>query len=208
MSTRSSRRLAVLAGAAGLVGLLAACGGSASPAATSSSASVSSSSSTTTPSPAAAQTPTVAQLQAAAAAVYPACVAPTCAAGAKFTTCDSGYSGQQGVMGDKLTTCPLSSRLLQQLETVTTGAANAPDALGGGQSAQFTSESFTATPSASGGTVHAVLTPTGGGATSSTDLVFVASGAKLLLDDVYCTGKDPSTTDAYTTGWLTRASCG
>lgn len=112
-------------------------------------------------------------------------------------------------MGDKLTTCPLTSRLLQQLETVTTGeAANAPDALGGGQTAQFASESFSAAQSATGGTVHAVLTPIGGGASSSTDLVFVVSGAKLLLDDVYCTGKDPNTTDAYTTGWLTRASCG
>lgn len=201
MSTRGSRTLAVLASAAGFSGLLAACGGSAGPAATASSASVSSSSSSST------QPPTAAQLVAAAAAVYPACVAPTCAAGAKFTTCDSGYSGQQGVMGDKLTTCPLTDRLLQQLETVTTGVANAPDPLGGGQAAQFTSESFTAAPGANGGTVHAVLMPTGGGASATTDLVFVASGSKLVLDDVYCTGKDPSTTDVYASGWLTRAAC-
>ena len=186
--------------------LIAACSGSSGPAGSApGTAATPTASSDSTP---AVQTPTVAQLQAAAAAVYPACVAPTCATGAKFTTCDSGYSGQQGVMGDKLTTCPLTPRLLQQLETVTTGAANAPDPLGGGQGQQFASESFTAAPGANGGTVHAVLTPTGGGASSSTDLVFVASGAKLLLDDVYCTGKDPSTTDAYVTGWLTRATCG
>lgn len=185
--------------------LIAACGGSSSsPATASGPAGTGTPSSTATP---AAQTPTVAQLQAAAAAVYPACVAPTCATGAKFTTCDSGYSGQQGVMGDKLTTCPLTSRLLQQLETVTAGVANAPDPLGGGQGQQFVSESFTAAPGANGGTVHAVLTPTGGGASATTDLVFVAGGAKLLLDDVYCTGKDPSTTDVYATGWLTRATC-
>lgn len=158
---------------------------------------------------ASAQPPTAAQLQAAATAVYPACVAPTCASGAKFTTCDSGYSGQQGVMGDKLTTCPLTSRLLQQLETVTAGATNAPDPLGGGTGEQFASEAFTAVPSANGGTVHAVLALLGGGSSTTVDLVFVTSGAKLLLDDVYCTGKDPATTDAYTAGWLTRAaSCG
>ena len=185
--------------------LIAACGGSeGSPDTTSGPAGTAPPSSTATP---AAQAPTAAQLQAAAAAVYPACVAPTCATGAKFTTCDSGYSGQQGVMGDKLTTCPLTSRLLQQLETITTGVANAPDPLGGGQAEQFTSESFTVVPSSSGGTVHAVLTPTGGGGSTSTDLVFVVSGSKLLLDDVYCTSKDPSTTDAYVAGWLTRATC-
>ena len=185
--------------------LVAACGGSeGSPASSSSSAPTATATSEATP---ASQAPTAAQLQAAAAAVYPACVAPTCATGAKFTTCDSGYSGQQGVMGDKLTTCPLTSRLLQQLETVTAGAANAPDPLGGGQAEQFTNESFTAAPSPTGGTVHAVLTPTGGGGNSSTDLVFVTSGSKLLLDDVYCTGKDQPTTDVYVAGWLTRAIC-
>ena len=110
-------------------------------------------------------------------------------------------------MGDKLTTCPLTSRLLQQLETVTADVANAPDPLGGGQKEQFTSESFTSVPSPNGGTVHAVLTPTGGGGSSTTDLVFVTSGSKLLLDDVSCTGKDPATTDAYAAGWLTRAIC-
>lgn len=185
--------------------LLAACGGSSGPAASASGpAATDTASSAATP---AAQAPTAAQLQAAAEAVYPACVAPTCAGGAKFATCDSGYSGQQGVMGDKLTTCPLTSRLLQQLETVTSGAATAPDPLGGGQVEQFASESFTAVPGSNGGTVHAVLTLLGAGGSTTIDLVFVAGGAKLLLDDVYCTGKDPATTDAYAAGWLTRATC-
>lgn len=186
--------------------LVAACGGSpGSPGTASSQAGSPTPLNTVTP---AAHAPTVAQLQAAATLVFPACVAQTCASGAKFATCDSGYSGQQGVMGDKLTTCPLTSRLLQQLETVTAGAASAPSAVGGGQDEQFTAETFTAVPGASGGTVHAVLTPIGGGASAAIDLVFVTSGAKLLLDDVYCTGKDPATTDAYAVGWLTRATCG
>ena len=205
MSSRGRRSLTLLAGAAGLAGLLAACGGSASPAAspaaTSSSSSASSASSSTT------QMPTVAQLQAAAAAVYPACLSPVCASGAKFTTCDSGLSGQEGVMGEALTTCPITARLRQQIETVTAGAAGAPDPLGGGQDAQFASEAFTATPGANGGTVHAVLTPSGRGAGATIDLVFVSGGSKLLLDDLYCTGKDPATTDVYEAGWLTRAIC-
>ena len=111
-------------------------------------------------------------------------------------------------MGDKLTTCPLTSRLLQQLETVTDGVANAPDPLGGGQGQQFAGESFTAVPAANGGTVHATLTLSGGGARATTDLVFVTGGAKLLLDDLYCTGTDPAATDVYAAGWLTRATCG
>ena len=202
MSTHGSRRLALAAGAASLGGLFAACGGSAGPYATSSTPSVSSSTATTT------EPPTVAQLQAAAAAVYPACLSPVCANGAKFTTCDSGLSGQQGVMGEALTTCPITTRLRQQLETVTAGVASAPDPLGGGRDAQFTSESFTAVPGAQGGTVHAMLTLYGGGASAAIDLVFVTGGSKPLLEDVYCTGKDPGTTDAYAAGWLARATCG
>lgn len=108
-------------------------------------------------------------------------------------------------MGDKLTTCPLTSRLLQQLNIATAGGG-VPDPLGGGQAEQFTSETFTAEPTATGGVVHAVLVLTTG-STAKTDLVFVAGGAKLVLDDLYCTGKDQGTTDVYVAGWLTRADC-
>ncbi len=40
-----------------------------------------------------------------------------------------------------------------------------------------------------------------------TDLVIITSGAQLLVDDIYCTGQDPSTTDAYASGWDVRSVC-
>ncbi|HEX6537718.1 MAG TPA: hypothetical protein VF155_00875 [Candidatus Dormibacteraeota bacterium] len=109
-------------------------------------------------------------------------------------------------MGDLLAPCPLTPRLSQQLEAVTSNITSAPDPLGGGQEQEFTSEAFTAEPGTSGGTVHATLALVGG-TDAKTDLVFVTNGGKLLLDDVYCTGKDPASTDAYAAGWLSRATC-
>lgn len=109
-------------------------------------------------------------------------------------------------MGDTLATCPLTPRLKQQLEADTADVTSAPDPLGGGQDEEFTDEAFAAEPSTTGGVVHVVLSLSGGNA-AKTDLVFVSSGGKLALDDVYCTGKDPSSTDAYAAGWLARATC-
>lgn len=193
-----------LLGAAVLGGVMAACGGSSGPPAARATASSSAAASSQTP----AVVVTTAALQSAAAAVFPPCVAAACAShGAKFTTCDSGgLSGSTGAMGDTLATCPLTPRLKQQLEADTADVTSAPDPLGGGQDEEFMDEAFTAEPSASGGVVHVVLS-LGGGYAAKTDLVFVSSGGKLVLDDVYCTGKDPSTTDAYAAGWLARATC-
>lgn len=199
-------RWRAFAGAAVLGSLIAACGGSLSPtAATPSPTAIPSASST----PRGAGPATPARLQAAAARVYPPCLASTCSArGATFTTCDSGgLSGSVGAMGDTLAPCPLTARLRQQLQADTDGVTSAPDPLGGGQEELFTSESFTAEPSGTGGVVHASLVAVGG-SVAKTDLVFADNGSGLQLDDVYCTGRDRATTDAYVSGWLTRATCG
>ena len=187
-----------------LASLIAACGGSSSPSVAPSSATASVSS--TQGGAAGPATPT--QLQSAAAKVYPPCLAPTCSTrGAMFTTCDSGLSGSTGAMGDTLAPCPLTARLRQQLQAVTDGVTSAPDPLGGGQEELFTSESFTEEPGGTGGVVHASLVA-GGGSMAKTDLIFTNDGSGLRLDDVYCTGHDRATTDAYASGWLTRATCG
>ena len=187
-----------------LASLIAACGGSASPSAPASSTTASGSSTQRGATGPATST----QLQAAAAKVYPPCLASTCSArGATFTTCDSGgLSGSVGAMGDTLAPCPLTDRMRQQLQADTDGVTSAPDPLGGGQEELFTSESFTEEPSGTGGVVHASLVAVGGG-TAKTDLVFANNGSGLQLDDVYCTGHDRATTDAYAAGWLTRATC-
>ena len=38
------------------------------------------------------------------------------------------------------------------------------------------------------------------------DLVVTVHGSQLLVDDIYCTGTDP-TDDVYATGWVVRSVC-
>jgi hypothetical protein len=38
-------------------------------------------------------------------------------------------------------------------------------------------------------------------------MLIVSSGGQLLVDDIYCAGTDPSTTDAYASGWDGCAAC-
>lgn len=196
---------AVLLGALPITILIAACGASPNQSLVSGPAPTASVAGKATP--AAAVGPTIDQLQTAAMAVFPACRAPSCSThGAKFTTCDSGgLSGTPAVTGDLLAACPLTQRLQLMLEADTSGGVPG-DPLGGGQAEAFSAEFFNAEPSASGGVVHVVLTLVDG-TTGKTDLVFVESGGKLLLDDVYCTGSDQPSADAYAPGWLAHASC-
>ena len=81
-----------------------------------------------------------------------------------------------------------------------------PDEVGGGQHPEFDAESISADPSTTGGVIHVTLTT--GPNSSLTDLVVTAIGTgSLLVDDIYCTGSDPATSDAYAPGWSNRSPC-
>ncbi len=134
--------------------------------------------------------------------MYPACTPANCAGDAMFTTCDASSSGP-----DVFAPCPLTPRLDAQLKTDVDGVASAPDPLGGGQDPEWATQSVTAAPSATGGIAHVRL-GLGPGTTMETyDLVVVIKGSQLLVDDIYCTGTDPATGDAYVEGWLERSVC-
>lgn len=143
---------------------------------------------------------TLAQLTAVAAAVYPMC-ASGCPHG-HYTTCEIGHSGASLYAG-----CPLTPRLAMQLQVDSSGIISAPDELGGGQDPFWDTESITAESTEAGGTAHVVLAQTGGTGTETFDLTVVESGSQLLVDDISCTGQDPSSTDAYSPGWAGRSTC-
>ncbi len=119
-----------------------------------------------------------------------------------FTTCDAGASG-----ADVFASCPLTPRLTTQLQTDTAGAVSAPDPLGGGQDPEWTTETFAAAPSNTGGVVHVSLEFGQGINPERLDLVVLLTGSQLLVDDIYCTGTDPASGDAFAGGWLTRSVC-
>ena len=182
----------------------AACGAVTSPTPTATPQATSIPSASATPTPSLAAT-TSAQLEAVAMSVYPPCTSNICSShGTKFTTCASGMTATTAQPGDPFSACPLTPRLKQQFknESVPSGA----DPLGGGQDEEFISESFSSAPSASGGVVHVTLSFEGNG-NDRPDLVLVDSAGTLLVDDIYCTGQDPSSTDAYASGWLNRSTC-
>lgn len=119
-----------------------------------------------------------------------------------FTTCDAGSSGS-----DVFAPCPLTSRLATQLQDDVAGTPSAPDPLGGGQDAEWATETFDAVPSSTGGTIHVSLGFGAGTALEKIDLLVVLRGSDLQVDDIYCTGSDPEATDAFVPGWLTRSVC-
>ena len=144
---------------------------------------------------------TAAQLQAVADAVYPACTPSTCpGGGGSYTTCDAGHSGS-----NVYSACPLTARLAAQLNADTSGGAGDP--LGGGQDPVWQTRSITGVPSSTGGVAHVVLGFTGSSTHEAIDLVIVAGGGGLAVDDLYCAGSNPSTSDAYAPGWDGRATC-
>jgi hypothetical protein len=119
----------------------------------------------------------------------------------RYVTCDSGYGGST-----RYAHCPVTARLGDRLLTVFSGYISAPEPLGGGQDPEWPAESITADPRGTGGVAHVVLTkPTS--PSSRYDLVIILSGGKLLVDDIYCTGADPSTSSIYVDGWMNRFSC-
>ena len=190
--------------------LSAGCGSAAAPSAASATpsaaASAPSATATSTPTPLPTPVPTLAatadQLVAVAMAVYPACQGSGGAcvsSGTKYTACDQGTT-------PRWATCPLTPRLVTQFDALAQAVQSAPDPLGGGQDPAWATEVVTAEPSAGGGVAHVTL-GFGGGTASHTDLSVIVMSGKLLVDDVYCTGTDPATTDAYAPGWLNRSTC-
>jgi hypothetical protein len=157
---------------------------------------------TPTPAPATTAAATVAELTVVASMVYPACTPDSCAGNAMFTTCTAGASG-----ADVFASCPLTPRLLAQLELDISGIPSAADPLGGGQDPEWTTKAVTATPSATGGVAHVVLGFGPGMRMESIDLEIVVQGSQLLVDDISCTGTDPAGADAYAAGWLYRSVC-
>ena len=119
----------------------------------------------------------------------------------QYLTCDSGYGGST-----RYSTCPVTDRLNTRLLTIFSGYISAPEPLGGGQDPEWPTESITAGPNGAGGVAHVVLTKPGS-PSSHYDLVIIGSGGKLLVDDIYCTGADPSTSSIYVDGWMNRYAC-
>lgn len=157
---------------------------------------------TVTPAPSSTAAATNNELSALAAQVYPRCTPATCAGTSMFTTCDAGSSGS-----DVFASCQFTSRLSTQLQTEAASIVSAPDPLGGGQDPEWATETFAAVPSTSGGVIHVSLGFGPGTSPENLDLVVVLMGSQLLVDDIYCTGSDPSSADVFTDGWLTRSVC-
>jgi hypothetical protein len=157
---------------------------------------------TSTPAPTTTAAATANELTAVASVVYPACTPANCVGGAMFTTCDASSSGT-----DVFASCPLTVRLVAQLTQDVAGIPSAADPLGGGQDPEWTTESVIATPTATGGVAHVTLGFGPGKTVEKHDLVIVVQGSELLVDDLYCTGTEADTTDAYAAGWLNRSVC-
>lgn len=134
-------------------------------------------------------------------AVYPDCHDTCAGQDNHFASCDFGSSG-----ASRWANCPLTPRLITQLNADVQGVPSAAEPLGGGQDPYWATESITAEPGPTGGLVHAAL-GYGGNPSTRTDLVVVVVNGRLLVDDVYCTGSNPSTSDAYAPGWLNRSNC-
>jgi hypothetical protein len=157
---------------------------------------------TPTPAPATTAAATVDELSVVASMVYPACTPANCAGDAMYTTCDASSSGP-----DVFAPCPLTTKLDSQLKSEVDGVASAPDPIGGGQDPEWLTESVSAMPSATGGVVTVTLGLGPGTTPEKYDLVVVLQGSQLLVDDIYCTGSDPTVADAFAAGWLERSVC-
>ena len=56
-------------------------------------------------------------------------------------------------------------------------------------------------PSSTGGIAHVALGFGAGTTMEKYDLVVSVRGSQLLVDDIYCTGTDPTADDVYAAGW-------
>jgi hypothetical protein len=161
---------------------------------------------TSTPTPIA----SVDQLRRVAQLVFPLCRDSLCVEhGTKFTTCDSGLTGTSPSPGHRFSLCPFTVRLANQLNLDSQGgdSGGAPcDPVGGCQDPEWPAESITVDILPTGGVAHVVLTY--GANVFKTDLAMVAAGTQgFLVGDIYCTGHNPGTTDAFTSGWDVRSVC-
>jgi hypothetical protein len=156
-----------------------------------------------------ARSATAGALTAVAATTFPPCPDPVCVGhGAKFTTCDGGMTGSTPSANNIFSLCPFTTRLEHQLMLDSQGGdsgGGGGDPVGGGQDPEWLTEAITAGASPTGGLAE--VTFVDGANVFRTELVIVSSGGQLLVDDIYCTGTDPSTTDAYAPGWDGRAAC-
>jgi hypothetical protein len=157
---------------------------------------------TPTPAPVTTAAATIDELSVVASMVYPACTAANCAGDAMYTTCDASSPGP-----NVFAPCPLTTKLDSQLQSVVDGVASAPDPIGGGQDPEWLTESVTAMPSATGGIVEVTLGLGPGTTPEKYDLVVILQGSQLLVDDIYCTGSDPTESDVYAAGWIDRSTC-
>jgi hypothetical protein len=136
--------------------------------------------------------------------VHPVCVGH----GTNFTTCDSGLTAATPSAGDRFSLCPFTARLSRQLTIDAQGGGaggGGGDPVGGGQDPEWKTEAISTSATATGGGAEVTLIV--GANVFKTDLVIISSGGRLLVDDIYCAGADPRTTDAYVSGWDSRATC-
>ncbi len=157
---------------------------------------------TPTPAPATTAAATVDELSVVASMIYRPCTPANCAGDARYTTCDASSSGP-----DVFAPCPLTTKLDSMLKSDVDGVPGAPDPIGGGQDPEWLTELVTAMPSATGGLVTVTLGLGPGTTPEKYDLVVVLQGSQLLVDDIYCTGTDPTAADAFAAGWLERSVC-
>ena len=97
--------------------------------------------------------------------------------------------------------------MVAQLQQDVSGVPSAPDPIGGGQDPEWTTRMVTSTPTATGGIVHVILGFGPGTTTEKYDLVVVVQKSQLLVDDLYCTGTDPTGSDVFAAGWLNHSTC-
>jgi hypothetical protein len=117
-------------------------------------------------------------------------------------TCEQGASG-----ASLFDACPVTPRLRSRLMAVIAGVTSAPDPLGGGQQAYWDLRTITAEVTPSGGVAHVVLTLTPVHGRERKDLVIMRRGGHLMVDDIRCTGQDPTASSVYGPDWLARSSC-
>ena len=141
--------------------------------------------------------------------VFPPCPDPLCVGHATlFTTCDSGMTATTPSPANRFSVCPFTARLAHQLTVDSQGgdSGGGPcDPVGGCQDPEWPTSSITIETTRTGAIAHVVFID--GSNVFKTDLVIITSGAQLRVDDIYCTGQDPSTTDAYASGWDVRSVC-
>jgi hypothetical protein len=142
-----------------------------------------------TPSAAAPPAVTADQLTTVAASLYPSARSGI----GNFTTCaDGGFDA-----------CPLTPRLRNYLK----GVRSSVSLLGGGQNPAWATRTITVSQMGTGGVAHVVLEDSPRPAEHK-DLLIAQVAGEVLVDDIYCTGQDPTVTSIYGPNWAnTYSTC-